>query len=173
MLVASVQSASAPGSASYLVSAGFPTSAFSSYYFLPASPTQEPQPAIYDPVLNKTWPYNLTNPDTIPTADPDPIYYPVPTTSIAATAQPSYLAQVVASVSGIIQNGNYTSNCTKCVDALAAGQAAARAVPSLVPDALVALCQQFKFSSNTTCAVNFEASTFGAVWTQALALADV
>jgi hypothetical protein len=173
LLVAGVQSASAPGSSTYLVSAGFPTSAFSSYYFLPASPTQEPQPAIYDPVLNKTWPYNLTNPDTIPTADPDPIYYPVPTTSIAAAAQPSYLAQVVASVSGIIKNSNYTSNCTKCVDALAAGQAAARAVPSLVPDALVALCQQFKFSSNTTCAVNFEASTFGAVWTQVLALADV
>src|SRR5438552_3836562 len=45
-------SPSLPGVKAYTPPFGFPTSAFASYYFLPASPTQEPQPALYDPVLN-------------------------------------------------------------------------------------------------------------------------
>jgi hypothetical protein len=52
---------SLPGVSSCVASAGFPTSAFASYYFLSASPSQNPQPAIYDPVLNITYPVNLTN----------------------------------------------------------------------------------------------------------------
>ena len=44
-----------PGTASaYVASYGFPTSIFSSYYYLPTGTpqAQEPQPALYDPVLN-------------------------------------------------------------------------------------------------------------------------
>jgi hypothetical protein len=172
ILVQSIRAA-APGSSSFVAPAGFPTSAFTSYYFLPSSPTQEPQPVIYDPVLSTTYPANLTNPTAIPSVDTDPVLYPSPTTSISAAAQPTFLAQVVASVTAIINNSSYTSNCTKCMDALAAGQVAALAVPSLVPAALVQLCETFKFSSNATCQVNYENSTFGAVWTQVLAFANV
>jgi hypothetical protein len=173
VLIQSCSAASAPGASSYVVPAGFPTSAFTSYYFLPATPTQEPQPAIFDPLLGKTYPANLTNPDTIPTVDDDPVYYPTPSSSIAAAAQPTFLSQVVASVSAIINNSSYTSNCTKCIDALVAGAPAAQSVPSLVPNALVSLCQQFKFASNSSCVASYAATNYGATWTQVLAFANL
>ena len=70
------QDAGMPGAASFVVPSAFPTSVFSSYYVKPAA-TQEPQPALYDPVLNITYPLNLTNPNTIPSADTaDPVYFP-------------------------------------------------------------------------------------------------
>ena len=37
-----------------------------SYYLSPAQPTQQPQPIIYDPVLDLSFPYELTDPDNIP-----------------------------------------------------------------------------------------------------------
>ena len=85
-LLAEAATPTVPGVTSYVAPPGFPTSAFSSYYFLPASPTQEPQPALYDPVLNITYPYNLTNPDTIPAEDADPVLYPVPVQVLSPSA---------------------------------------------------------------------------------------
>ena len=166
---------SIPGSSSYVAPAGFPTNAFSSYYLLPASPTAEPQPILYDPVLDLTYPYNLTNPETIPTVDTDPLFFPVPTASLSASAAQSFLAAVVQNVTAIIKNGaNSTqSNCTICKNALAAAKPAALAVPSLVPNAMISLCQLFKFHSNATCQLDFAAANDGAIWTQILAFADV
>lgn len=43
----------------------------------------------------------------------------------------------------------------------------------MVPDAMVSLCKAFGLHSNTTCEEDFEATTFGAIWTQVLGLADV
>lgn len=152
--------------------AGFPTSAFSSYYFLPASPTQYPQPAIYDPVLNITYPANLTNPSTIPDADPDPIYLPSPTVSLPAASATAYLDAVIKNVTSVIAAGG-SSNCTICKNALVAAKPAALAVPSLLPGAMVNLCKQYKLHSNATCEEDFAADTFGATWTTVLAFADV
>ncbi len=84
--VASAASVCIPGESSFVAPPGFPTSAFSSYYFSPAEPTAQPQPALYDPVLGITFPYNLTNPKAIPTSDPDPPSFPPPT-SIQASFQ--------------------------------------------------------------------------------------
>jgi hypothetical protein len=174
LLLQSISSAlaSIPGALSYVASAGFPTSAFSSYYFLPATPTQEPQPALYDPVLNITYPLNLTNPDTIPNNDPDPVVYPVPTASLSPAAQATFIAQVIANVTKVISSTS-GSNCTICQAALAAAKPAALVAPSLVPGALISVCIASGLFSNATCQENYEATTFGAVWTQILALADV
>src|SRR4051794_38707416 len=69
-------SAAYPGlPAAFTVPAAFPTSVYSTYYVKPG-PTSEPQPAIFDPVLNITFPFNLTNPETIPTIGTDPVLYP-------------------------------------------------------------------------------------------------
>src|SRR5579859_6281675 len=76
------KSSSAPGVSLFTAPAGFPTAVFSSYYVSPA-PTQEPQPAIYDPVLNFTFPPNLTDPHNIPDVDTDPVYYPVPVSNVS------------------------------------------------------------------------------------------
>ena len=188
-------SAQASGSAStcpaaistYVVPAGFPSNLFSSYYILPA-PTQEvfpsalrlsfenkiltsrqPQPVIHDNVLDYTYPLNLTNPATIPQEDPDPVYYPPGVSGL--TNGTAIVNAAISRIESIIAApGN---NCTKCKAALVVGQSVAKQVPAMVPDAMVALCKATKFHSNTTCEEDFEATTFGAIWTQVLALGDM
>ncbi|KAK5676882.1 hypothetical protein LTS10_010646 [Elasticomyces elasticus] len=161
-----------PGASSYVAPAGFPTSAFSSYYPVPSG--QEPQPALYDPVLNITYPLNLTNPDTLPDApSTDPLYYPQPIANLSTAQQHTIINNVVQQVSEIINGSFIQGNCSKCIAALSVAKSAAQLAPRLVPDAMVQLCTSSGFHSASTCEEDFEASTFGAIWTQILALADV
>lgn len=165
---AQAQRSSALGVSVFTAPAGFPTAVFSSYY-VPPAPTQEPQPAIYDPVLNITFPLNLTDPHNIPDVDPDPVYYPPPVGKVSNGTQ--LIAASISRINAIIA-GNGT-NCTKCHEALRIGQDAARVAPSMIPDAMVALCKATKFASNASCEENYAAGSFGAIWTQILFYADV
>ncbi|KAH1429748.1 hypothetical protein KXX22_000333 [Aspergillus fumigatus] len=171
--IPSQDASSLPGASSYVASAGFPTSAFSSYYYLPAEPTQQPQPVIQDPVLHTTFPYNLTNPNTIPTENNDPVVFQTPSKKLSDSQQHELIQAVVANVTSIV-NGNAThGSCNKCKAALAATKPAALYAPTLVPDTIISLCKEFNFRSNATCEEDYAASVFGAVWTQVLAYADV
>ncbi|KAI9810202.1 MAG: hypothetical protein M1827_006648 [Pycnora praestabilis] len=163
---------SIPGVSTYTVSGLFPTSAFSSYYAPPAS-TQEPQPALYDPVLNITFPLNLTNPKTIPTNDTDPVFYPQAVVNLSAADASAFVQTAITAILGIGQDSSLVGNCSKCIAALSIAKTLALVVPQQVPNALVSICQQSGFESNSTCQTNFEASTYGAIWTQVLAFADV
>lgn len=138
-------------------------------------PTQEPQPAIYDPVLNITFPLNLTDPSTIPTEDLDPVLYPVAAANLSETASAAVISAAVAEILDIISanNSGLAGNCSKCVAALSVAKLAAGLAPAHVPDAMVALCQTTGFSSNSSCQTTYEAGSFGAVWTQVLVKADV
>ena len=174
-LIVAVQSQgseSIPGPLAYTATAGFPTSAFSSYYIPPLA-TQEPQPALYDPVLNITFPLNLTNPKTIPTTDDDPIYYPKPVANISDAAAMAIIQSVVIEIVAIIGDSGISGNCSKCLAALSVAKLAARVAPSKVPDAMVSLCQKYHFASNASCVDEYAAGSFGAIWTQVLAFADV
>ena len=161
-----------PGIATYTVSAGFPSSAFPTYWEAPVA-TQEPQPALYDPVLNITFPLNLTNPDTIPTTDNDPVFYPQPLANISNSSTAALLQAAFINITSIIESNNTAGNCTKCKAALNVGKTVAQYAPESVPSFLVKLCQAFQFSSNATCVDDYAAGSFGAIWTQVLALADV
>ena len=163
---------SIPGSSAYTASPGFPTSAFSSYYEKPVA-TQEPQPALYDPVLNITFPLNLTNPDTIPTADDDPTFYPQPVANISNSSAEALAQEAFRNISNIILGNTTIGNCTKCQKSLGVAKILAQYAPRQVPGLLVELCETFKFSSNATCMDNYGADTFGPIWTQVLALGDV
>lgn len=171
-LSTAAQHPSPPGLPSYIASAGFPTSVFSSYY-LPPSTTQEPQPALYDPVLNITFPLNLTNPDTIPDEDLDPIFYPEPLRNLSSDATTALLNDIVANISSIIRSNSTTGNCSKCLAALEAAKPAALYAPSSAPDAMVELCKKYRLHSNSTCEEDYSANTFGSVWTQILRFADL
>ena len=160
-----------PGESAFVAPAGFPTSIFSAYYSKPV-PTQEPQPKIFDPVLKFTFPYNLTNPKTIPTVDNDPVFFPTPKRRLSSAQQKRVIQDVLANVTKIISAGG-SDNCTICKDALVAAQPAAFLAPALVPDAMVGLCEATKFHSNATCEEDFAATNFGAIWTQVLYFADV
>ncbi|KAI7346729.1 sphingomyelin phosphodiesterase-like protein [Hortaea werneckii] len=161
----------APGQSSFTASAGYPSTAFSSYY--PSPSGQQPQPALYDPVLNITFPRNLTNPDTIPDHDPDPVYFPQPVANLTRSEQGAVIDSALSEISEIINGSYIESNCSKCVASLQVAQNAAQLAPSLVPDAMVSLCTSSGLHSASTCNEDFDARTFGAIWTQVLALADV
>lgn len=157
---------------SHVASLGFPTSVFSSYWVKPVA-TAEPQPALYDPVLNITFPLNLTSPNTIPQEDNDPVYYASPIANLTLAGKQAVLKSVVSQVEEIVVSSQFTTNCSKCIAGLTVAKTAAQLAPELVPDAMVSLCKQFKLHNNETCEEDFEATTFGAIWTQILALADV
>lgn len=167
------QGASIPGDASFAAPAGFPTSAFSSYYLNPTKPTQEPQPAIYDPVLKITYPYKLTNPNTIPDNDDDPIILPDALAKLSPSETKTFVNGIISQISEIIEGSTISGNCSKCIASLSVAKSAAVLVPEAVPDAMVSLCQKYRFHSNDTCEEDFKASTFGAVWTQILRYGDV
>ena len=161
-----------PGVSAYTVTAGFPSTAFPTYWEAPVE-TQEPQPALYDPVLNITFPLNLTNPETIPTVDNDPVYYPHPLANISNSSATALLQTAFANITNIIESNTTASNCTRCKAALSVGKLVAQYAPEGVPGLLVKLCEAFQFASNATCVNDYAAGSFGAIWTQVLALADV
>jgi hypothetical protein len=162
-----------PGVPSYVVPSAFPTSIFSSYYVKPI-PTAEPQPALFDPVLNITYPLNLTSPRTIPTASSDPVYYPQAIANLTnATSEAVIQAALIEIKSIISDNGGLSGNCSKCIAALSVGKLVAQLAPSYLPEAMISLCQSTKWASNSSCVTSYAAANFGAIWTQVLALVDV
>lgn len=166
------QQGKAPGASSFVVAPGFPTSIYSSYY-RPPSATQEPQPALFDKVLNLTFPLNLTDPNTIPLVDNDPVYYPVPVANVTNATAQLFVNTALKQIYEIVTGNTITGNCSKCVAALNVGKLVAQVVPEYVPDALVTLCKAGGLSSNASCVNNYAAGSYGAIWTQILALADV
>ncbi|KAL8741919.1 MAG: hypothetical protein Q9190_005529 [Brigantiaea leucoxantha] len=159
------------GPTAYTVPAGFPTSVFSSYYIPPAA-TQQPQPALYDPVLGITYPLNLTNPDTIPTVDDDPVFYPQPRVNVSNETAAALVDSAIANITALVEANNGDSNCTKCQSALAIAKTVAEITPTSVPDMMITLCKTFQFKSNASCEGSYTPTTYGAIWTQVIAFAD-
>ncbi|KAK6221897.1 hypothetical protein LQW54_001117 [Pestalotiopsis sp. IQ-011] len=170
----SSSSSSIPGAASYTVPAAFPTSVFSSYYINPG-PTSEPQPALYDPILNRTFPLNVTDPASIPSHDTDPVYFPQALANLSEASAEAVIAAASDEILTIVKakQTGLSSNCSRCVAALSVAQMAARLAPTYLPDAIVSLCQKTGFAANATCQSTYEAGSFGATWTQILSKADV
>ncbi|KAK3944998.1 Metallo-dependent phosphatase-like protein [Diplogelasinospora grovesii] len=166
-----------PGSVSaFTVPAAFPTSVYSSYYVKPG-PTNEPEPAIFDPVLNITFLWNLTNPLTIPAYDADPVLFPAALANLTDASADAVVSAAITEILNVIyansSTGGLSSNCSKCIAALSVGQMVAKLAPTHLPDAMVSLCQITGFKTNSSCKDTYQASSFGASWTQILAHADI
>lgn len=146
---------------------------YRSYYDLPALPTKEPQPIIYDPVLDYTFPYELTNPDSIPEKRRDELLFPPTQGRIVPDNQTSFIEAVIVNVTNVIHSSSLKGQCDRCKKALSAAKPAALLTPSMVPEAMTNLCESFKFGSKEKCQEQFAANTFGPIWTQVLAYADV
>jgi len=108
-----------PGVESFVVPSSFPTSVFSSYYVKPAA-TSEPQPKIFDPVFNKTYPLNLTDPKTIPQVPGDPVFFPQPITDVSNATGQAFIDIAIAQVMAIVKDtsSGLSTPCSKCVAAL-------------------------------------------------------
>lgn len=83
------------------------------------------------------------------------------------------LADAINKIKAIISNSSTASNCSRCVEALSVAKGAARLAPTLLPIAMVSLCNETGLYSQKVCEENFRADAFGAIWTQVLAFADV
>lgn len=147
---------------------------YSSYYESPALPTREPQPVIYDPVLDIIFPYELTSPEVIP-ENSDEVFFPIPKTKLRVHEKHTLIEDVVANVSAIIdsRHNQKESNCEKCKRVLTAAKPAALLAPQMVPGAMIDLCKSFAFRTNETCETTYAWNTLGPTWTQILAYADV
>lgn len=143
-----------------------------SYYESPALPTREPQPIIYDPVLNYTFPYELTNPDAIPEGN-DEIFFPAPVANLSLSRKHDLVEAAVTNVTSTINSGTSETSCDTCKKALAAAKPAALFAPHLVPKAIISLCKAFKFKSDDECEGTYSENSLGPIWTQVLAFADV
>lgn len=164
---AQAPSSSAP---SYVVPAEFPSSIFPSYYY-GASPTQNPQPAIFDPVLNYTYPLNLTDPTTIPQNDTDPAILPPAPGDVSADQAVAAYRDAVNQIHSIAAGQG--TNCTKCVDSFDVLQNLSTIAPNRVADALVETCETYKWESNSSCEGDYGLYTTGSVWTQVIRYGDI
>lgn len=152
--------------------ASFSDQGHRSYYELPSQPTREPQPVIYDPVLDVTFPYELTTPDIIPDST-DETFFPIPQAKLMWHEKHTLIEDVIFNVTAVLKSTNPEGDCAKCKRALAAAKPAALYTPLMVPDAMIQLCKTFAFHSNETCEETFATQSFGATWTQVQAIADV
>lgn len=125
-------------------------------------------------MIDVVFPYELTNPDII-LENSDEVFFPVPKAMLRIDEKHALLEEVMANVSTIISSETTTSkgNCNKCMQALTAAKKAALYVPQMVPEAIIHLCKSFSFKSNESCESSYARNTFGPIWTQVLAYADV
>ena len=161
---------SAPGLRSYTATAGFPTALFSSYY-VPPSPTQQPQPVIFNLLLNQPFPANLTDPKNLPEERPDPAVFPAPLSKTPPSDPDKVYQDAIDGVNQILQRNE--SSCEMCKKGLLIGKSLAQLLPERVPVAMIELCQTTGFAEKSRCEVDYRANNLGQVWTQVLAYADV
>ncbi|KAK0626596.1 Metallo-dependent phosphatase-like protein [Immersiella caudata] len=167
-----------PGVEEFTVPAAFPTSVFKSYYALPG-PNTEPQPVIFDPVLNVTFPFNLTDPEHVPkhNTDDEPLYPTVPRVLSEDEAR-DVIENAIDEVKHIVfNNSNLQNNCARCIAIMVVGQKVARTTPSLVPKTLLIFCKIFKGiygeAPGGKACDSYEPANSGAAWTQILSKADL
>ncbi|KAK4179516.1 Metallo-dependent phosphatase-like protein [Triangularia setosa] len=157
----------------FTVPAAFPTSVFQDYYVTPGPTTDsQPQPVIFDPVSNVTFPFNLTNPDRKPTHGLDPVLFPSAPANLTLEEIRALLYDATTSIRDIVET-NTSDNCSKCVASLLIGQTVARFAPTWLPAALISLCKETGFQEAAVCDEIYQATTYGAPWAQVLSHANV
>ncbi|PCH34030.1 Metallo-dependent phosphatase [Wolfiporia cocos MD-104 SS10] len=169
--IASAQSSSISGlgPSAFTVPGPFPTSVYQSYYNDPTATSAEPQPVISDPVSHETYPYWLTNPETIPQNDTWETH-PLPPRASGAQLREYALGQIQAISTNPVFAGD---TCAACQAALEVGKFLALAAPEEGPTLAVQLCQYFDYDSPEDCAETYEQNALGSPITQVLAYADV
>ncbi|KAI0654136.1 sphingomyelin phosphodiesterase [Cubamyces menziesii] len=151
----------------FTVSGVFPTSIYTQYYNDPTATSVQPQPVITDPITHQVYPYDLSNPDTVPlsnTHDPQVIF--------PKASSEQLLDAAFSQVLSVANNPTFGSNdCARCQAALQAGKFLAMAAPEQGPTLVVRLCEHFGYKKD--CNTEYGISGVGQIITQAIAHADV
>ena len=164
-----VAHASSPGTP---VSPGpaFPTSLFSSMYYMPSKPTAEPRPAV--PRLGGGWfPDALNNPTELPSRAPaSEAVLPAP---LHDTRQVKALVDdVMNAAHQLVRGGDTSLLCNVCRTELSTLQTLAHVDPELVPDVLTGVCRTLKLFGGTAvsdqCALTFDRAMYGGPITQVM-----
>ncbi|KAM7221685.1 Metallo-dependent phosphatase-like protein [Rhypophila decipiens] len=158
----------------FTVPAAFPTTVYSTFYVKPG-PTNEPQPVIFDPVLNITFPFSLTDPDIIPALKSDQVLYPPALANLSSAATQAIVSASLDQIHRIVESNHsgLSDNCSKCIAALSVGQLLARVAPESIPQVMVSLCTDTGLHSKEKCSDDWRAGVLGAPLAQVLAKADV
>ncbi|EJU01821.1 Ser/Thr protein phosphatase family protein [Dacryopinax primogenitus] len=164
----------------------FPSSLFAEYWpgFEPTQTSVQPQPKITDPVSGTIYPMELTDPDTIPDANPyvippsllfpDAVTGPLlPNMNLFTPGSLALAAQTLQSILEITNSSQIEGTCGKCLAALGVVKMLATTAPWEVSGVIIELCNIFGYKSYGTCAEQFAVITDGQIATQVLALADV
>ncbi|OSX66906.1 hypothetical protein POSPLADRAFT_1072083 [Postia placenta MAD-698-R-SB12] len=165
--LAGVVAAQTPlGPSEYTVPGVFPTSVYESYYNDPTATTAEPQPVITDPITHVTYPYWLTNPETIPQEDTWETH-PLPPTASSSQLLDYAVQQIISiSTSPIFSS----DTCAACQVSLEVAKFLALAAPAEGPNLAIRLCEYFDYADD--CAADYGIFTLGATLTQVAAYAD-
>ncbi|KAF9813986.1 hypothetical protein IEO21_05357 [Rhodonia placenta] len=165
--LAGVVAAQTPlGPSEYTVPGVFPTSVYESYYNDPTATTAEPQPVITDPITHVTYPYWLTNPETIPQEDTWETH-PLPPTASSSQLLDYAVQQIISiSTSPIFSS----DTCAACQASLEVAKFLALAAPAEGPNLAIRLCEYFDYADD--CAADYGIFTLGATLTQVAAYAD-
>jgi len=166
-LAAIVVGQSSLGPSAYTVPKAFPTSVYASYYNDPTATSAEPQPVITDPVSYETYPYWLTNPETIPELDTGETH-PLPPTASSSQLLDYAIQQIISISTNPIFSGD---SCTACQASLEVAKFLALAAPEQGPSLAVALCEYFDYADD--CETEYGIYTLGSPITQVIAYADV
>ncbi|KAL5530987.1 hypothetical protein ACEPAG_3863 [Sanghuangporus baumii] len=163
------------GPSEFAAAGAFPTSVYKHYYNSPTQTSEQVQPIITDPVTHEIYPFELTNPNTIPQNDTgDP--HPLPSTASPSRILDEALRQIQLIISPETPNSPFLNDsCAACQSALAIIKFVALAVPQEGPAAVLGLCHLFPGLGMTPeqCIVNVGPLTLGSVITQVLANANV
>lgn len=115
---------------------------------------------------NKVYPFNLTNPETVPQSNTDPHLLP----PVASSSR--LLTEAVNQIQSIATNPVFgTDTCAQCQAILEVAKFLSLAAPSQGPAFFIELCETLKLSSS--CAVTYALNGIGSVLTQVAANADV
>ena len=154
----------------------FPTHKFKGMYWTPKRQEGEPQPIVPD-LNGGDFPDELNDPKKLPHAPPrSEAALPSPSKSAQAKVhnKHAFRHEAYKNVTRIIDDSD-RSACDRCVDAVKAGQAVARAAPELVPGLMTELCKRYKFQNKPSvdigCERSFLPQVLGGTYTQVLSYA--
>ncbi|THH11052.1 hypothetical protein EW145_g895 [Phellinidium pouzarii] len=159
------------GLSSFAAPGAFPTSLYSEYFNNPTQTSAQVQPVISDPVTHEVYPFNLTNPATIPqndTVDPHPLPPKVSSSSLLAHA----LHQIQLIAAPETENSPFLDNpCATCQAVLGIAKMVALAAPEQGPALAVSICQIF--DAEPDCSTTVGPLALGNIITQVFANANV
>ncbi|KAH7104878.1 sphingomyelin phosphodiesterase [Auriculariales sp. MPI-PUGE-AT-0066] len=156
------------GPSTFTAAGTFPTDAYEHYYNDPTQTTAQVQPVITDPVSNKVYPLELTDPFKFPKSNTvDEHLFPPP------APKPALVANALRQIDSIANSPHFPTTCSKCIASLEIAKFVVLAAPEMGPELAIALCVKYSGVGSLPGCTSAYNNGIGAVITQVASFADV